>query len=202
MIHEIADVIASKIKEKLSWADLCVGLVKEVSAKNTLGEDITIPVYFNNEWGNCNMSDYLSVVPDGSKASVIYLEMASEPSVTGVDARGGVGFDVDLDLVVWYNANMINYNITESDLLLAEVIDSIPNRVNGTVSYGNFVEVTGAKIKDRSVFDKYSYNKEQQYLMYPYDFFVINLNVTYTIPRGCVSVTEKKSVCVTKPDLS
>jgi len=199
MIHDIADAIATNIKENLSWADLCVGLVRDINSKSTSGEDVVIPVYFNRGWDACDMSDYLPVVPDDSKASIIYMEIDNEPNVVEVDARGGVTFETDLNVVVWYNANKIDYDIVESDLLLSEVIGFIPKRINGITSYGNVVEVTGAKVRDKAIFNRYSYNDEQQYLMYPYDFFVINITVTYTIPRGCATSVNNTTSCPTKP---
>lgn len=197
MINRIAEELAYHIKENTFWVDKCVGIVTPITYKVS-GQDKTIPVYFNLKRDLCNGGDYIDLVPDSSKTSVVYMEIASEPSVVSVK-QNGTRFNSSLDLVVWLNYQKINLGMVDTDILVANIIENIPSRIANNEYVGVGIKVTSVSTKDRFVFNKYTYNNDIQFLMYPYDFFSIRMEVEYTIPKGCAVLTENTEACNLKP---
>lgn len=182
MINRIADKIASEIKSNVFWADTVVGIVTAVPTKD--GGSI-IPVYFDKE--NNNSNHYMDIVPDSKKDSLCYMEVVSEPRVIDYNSRG-TRMSTTLGIVFWYNYQKINTNIVDSDLLMVTAIDAIPTRIANDIYHSVLISISAAKVKDSSIFEKYNYEKLMQYTMYPYDFFVIYLDVEYGIPKNCIEV--------------
>lgn len=197
MINRIAEEIAYQLKSELFWVNTCVGIVTPITYKSG-DEEKTIPIYFNRERDLCNGGDYIDLIPDDRKSSVVYMEISNEPSMLESKAYG-VRFSADLDIISWLNYRKINTGIVDSDVLASSVITRIPQKLPNDVFVGVSIGVNGATIKDGSVFNKYSYEGGMQYLMYPYDFFVVSINVEYTIPKGCTIVEQNTQECNLKP---
>lgn len=197
MIHRISEEIAYRLNENLSWVDTCVGIVKPITYSSN-GESKTIPVYFNNKRDLCSGADYLTIIPDSSKVSVAYMELNEDPNVISYDQRG-TRFSANVNVILWFNYQRINIGMIDNDMLIANVIDKIPERLPNDTYNSVFIEVTGSQASNDNIFDKYSYNQDQQYTMYPYGSFVVNLNVEYTIPKGCVSLNIEDGGCNLKP---
>lgn len=197
MIHRISEEIAYILNENLSWVDSCVGVVKEITYTSN-GESKTIPVYFNAKRDLCNGADYIDLIPDSSKTSMAYMEIRTEPYVTEILGRG-TQFMSSIDLVFWFNYQRINIGMVDNDMLIANVIDNIPKRIANDTYNSVFLTVTGANVSSDSVFDKYSYNKDQQFTMYPYGCFVVSIDIEYVVPKGCLSLDINSSDCLIKP---
>lgn len=197
MINRIAEEIAYKLKQDLFWVDTCVGIVTPITYKSG-DTDKTIPVYFNRKRDLCNGGDYVDLIPDSEKSSIVYMEVLNEPTMME-SKRSGVRFSASLNIISWLNYRKINTGIIDTDVLATKTITEIPERLPNDGYVGAFVEVQGATIKDSSVFNKYSYDWGMQYLMYPYDFFFVNVNVEYTIPRGCENIEKNIQECNLKP---
>lgn len=197
MINRIAEELAYHIKQNAFWVDKCVGIVTPITYR-VANQDKTIPVYFNLKRDLCSGGDYIDLVPDSSKTSVVYMEMALEPSVVS-SKHNGTRFRSSLDLVVWLNYQKINLGMVDTDVLVANMIENIPSRIANNEYVGVGIRVISVSIKDKFVFNKYTYNNNMQFLMYPYDFFSIRLEVEYTIPKGCSILTEKTDACNLKP---
>jgi hypothetical protein len=200
MIRRIADEIAFKLTQDLSWCDFGVGIVKPITYQSKTGTEITEPVYYNGKRDFCNGSDYITLVPNSKRNSMFYFELNNN----SVEAQltHGVAFNAELNLVFWVNLQKINLGMVDTDMLVADVISKMPEKLPSDVSYNRvFIEVTGTDIEDGSVFNKYTYNEQQQYLTYPYSYFNITVSVDYAIPKDCMTVFENTEECNLKPNL-
>lgn len=94
-----------------------------------------------------------------------------------------------LRLVVWMNQKLLteSYDIELVSKAMAEMIGLL------TVPAENFdvikhmtVQVANIPPATSAIFAEYDYNeKETQFLMPPYDFFAIDLDVSFGVPKSC-----------------
>jgi hypothetical protein len=199
MINRIADEIAYRIKNGTTWVETSVGIVKPVTSKSKGGADVTEPIYFNTERNFCNGADYISLAPNSSKKSICYFEINGKPRVED-SGRKGTSFVATLTAIVWVNYNKINIGMIDTDILVADFLQTLPQTLPADGYYNRVIlDVSGVEIHNGDVFSKYSYNEQQQYLMYPYDYFTVDINVSYTIPKGCFDLVLNPNECNLKP---
>lgn len=197
MINRISEEIAYRLNEQLQWVDSCVGIVKEISYQSKSGKK-TIPVYFNGKRDLCNGGDYIDLIPDSNKTSIAYMELNQNPSVVETLGRG-TKFSTDIDIIFWFNYQKINIGMVDNDILIANVIDAIPRRIDNDTYNSVFIEVKGASVSNDDIFSKYTYNADTQFTMYPYGSFVVTIGVEYVIPKSCISLGINDSDCRIKP---
>ena len=94
-----------------------------------------------------------------------------------------------LRLVVWMNQKLLSetFNIELATLAMNEMITLLcTNPVNQDVFKNFKAEVASIPPATSALFSQYDYNeKETQFLMPPYDFFAVDLEVSFGIPKGC-----------------
>jgi hypothetical protein len=201
MINRIADEIAYRIKSGTTWIETSVGIVKSVTSKSKAGTDVTEPIYFNTERNYCNGADYISLTPNSGKKSICYFEINGKPRVEE-NGRKGTSFIATLTAVVWVNYNKINIGMIDTDILVADFLQTLPQTLPADGYYNRvLLDVASVEIQNGEVFRKYSYNDQQQYLMYPYDYFTVDINVSYTIPKGCFDLVLNPDECNIKPNI-
>jgi hypothetical protein len=197
MIHRISEEIAYRLNENLSWVDTCVGIVKPITYVSN-GESKVIPVYFNTKRDLCSGADYLTIIPDSSKVSVAYMELNEDPEITDINDRW-VRFSSNVDLIFWFNYQKINVGMIDSDMLIANAIDSIPDYLPNSEYIGVSIDVDGISTDAERIFRKYTYNDGTMFTMYPYDFFSIKLKIQYSIMSNCSIVRSSIDECNMKP---
>lgn len=134
--------------------------------------------------------ELLYYIPETKLKGMFYFE---DGGVTRNSAKRSTSLDFwssKLRLVVWMNQAKIqatyDYNFTSN--VIREMISRFPSKpINYNETLKQFyVDVSNIQPMSSSVFSAYDYNeKETQFLMPPYDFFAIDLNINYGIPRGC-----------------
>jgi len=201
MINRIADEIAYRVKDDTTWIETSVGIVKPVTSKSKTGTDVTEPIYFNTERNYCNGADYISLTPNSDKKSICYFEINGKPRVEE-NGRKGTSFIATLTAVVWVNYNKINIGMIDTDILVADFLQTLPQTLPADGYYNRvLLDVASVEIQNGEVFRKYSYNDQQQYLMYPYDYFTVDINISYTIPKGCFDLVLNPDECNIKPTI-
>ena len=203
MNQAIANIIKSKI-EDLNFVDKIAGLVTTVYMNITDENDNKVqksfPVACCTTAEDCKAGAYNDLCPNSDYKTVIYFE------------DGGVSFDraagnhkyykSRLRLVCWVNVAKLLldecYNestCTISASLIAQIIRALP-RHPLHYDYLDFVyhEVTGQQVHSNSIFAAYTYNEKQtQFLMYPFDYFALDIESTFAI---CLKSTEVyEAVC-------
>ncbi len=95
-----------------------------------------------------------------------------------------------LRLVVWLNQKKIspNFDIGLAAIAMNEMIGmlSITHYSNTDIFKNIRVTVSSIPPATASLFSEYDYNeKESQFLLPPYDFFAIDLEIRFGVPKGC-----------------
>jgi hypothetical protein len=135
------------------------------------------------------------MTPDTTVKSVIYFE-GSEAEAIGDNTRY-IDFAARLQLVCWCNLPKINQSYTNANPVMANIIKNMPKTLANTDYLTKIRIYFDNYEKDEGIFDPYTYDEGQfQYLIFPYDWFVLNYNVFFSVAKDCpVDVTLDPSSC-------
>lgn len=194
MNRALAEILLSKLNTA-TYIDKKAGIVypfEKVVVPETGPKVVKrIPVAYINE-------ENVIMIPDGRNKCMVYFEDKgiSSPSKVG----RGWQYVSNMRLVCWLNSKLISGQ--PDSTLVAMIITDITDKLTG---FGHFnstpftrilPKVTQVPAQDKSIFSKYDYEeKDIQYLMQPYDYFAIDLNISFTIPVSCLN-----SITVTPPE--
>lgn len=187
----VANIIKSQI-EGLSFIDRIAGAVRVVSRQEEGSKSTIIkkfPVDCGVSQADCSSGKYVDLVPNSKFKSIHYFEDLGV-SVSGADNKT-FSFESKLKLVGWLNQKKLGKtDCSVSHLAIAAILKQIPtghfnNTANGFTRIS--ITCTGIDAKNASIFSKYSYQEEvNQYLMYPFDYYAINLTTQFTVPYQCI----------------
>ncbi|MES2395674.1 MAG: hypothetical protein V4549_06710 [Bacteroidota bacterium] len=191
MTADIAAIIRGYI-DNLPFVDKIGGLVKPLSLVRTEdgGRVIKkiIPIDCSVTHADCIKGRYTDLIPNSKYKSVIYFEDGGTIKVN--DGRADFAFQSNLKMVCWLNLKLLGKdNCSVSALAIASILDAIPNNFINSSPYTRIqITCSGEDPKSPAIFSKYTYDENAiQYLMYPYDYFALNFQVKYVIPRGCIT---------------
>lgn len=191
MNQAIADIIRGHI-EDLDFVDKIAGLtsVTYFDVKNSEGELVqkAVPIACCVTANDCKEGAYNDLMPDSKYKTVIYFE---DRGVKFVKKEGNWKyFQSDLRLVCWINVAKILGDDCKSGTactlaahLIAEIIRVLPDFPEHHTPFGFvYSEVTSQEIRSNSIFSSYTYDeKHSQYLMYPYDYFALDVQTDFAI---------------------
>lgn len=195
MNQAIADIIKSHI-EGLDFVDKIAGLTRvltfDIVTKDSEGKNVPVqksfPVACCVTADDCKDGAYNELMPNSQYKTVIYFE---DMGVTAGDIEGRYSyFTSNVRLVCWINAAKIlgdtcktGTACTLSAHLIAEIIRALPefkqhhNPFNMVLS-----KVVSQEVSSPSIFSQYTYDeKHTQYLMYPYDYFALDIQTEFAI---------------------
>jgi len=190
MISEIASQLVQSLSTSVPFADKIAGLVMPMKKSVNKIEKV-LPVAINTKTV-CNVSDYMDLVPDSTKKSIMYCEKL-----------GDIQFDMyrpsywicsaDLRLVCWYNLNLINETLwVDEGIVIANVLSQLPVRMDDALfTYVKkvIVTVTGV-VTGSEIFSRYTYDEVRtQFMTFPYGAFAIDLNVQYVLNKCAETLT-------------
>lgn len=186
---DIANIIKDYLVT-LPFADKVGGLVKTISLTQSDGERSfkkTFPVDFGTSQKDCTSGRYMDLIPNSKYKSIMYFEDG------GVRPLGqefsGFGFESSLKLVCWLNQKKLGKNASSiSALAITTILKTLPTKPINSTPYTRIkIEVTSQDPKNANTFSKYSYDESViQYLMYPYDYFALNITTQFVIPPSCI----------------
>lgn len=135
-------------------------------------------------------SRYLDLCPDDTKKSVLYLE----ENFLRVSKREGnyIYFEGSFDLVCWINMPKLGYtDCSYSATAILGIMKKLGVKPFNESVYSLIkIDVAGQRPKNINPFSKYTYDETiTQFLLYPYDFFVLTLNVSFRCDLRCLQVT-------------
>jgi len=190
MNQAIANIIRGHI-EDLDFVDKIAGLVAAVTFDVKSGDEIvqkTFPIACCVDTDECIAGAYEDLMPSSKYNTLIYFE------------DGGISFDryeskwgyytSTLRLVCWINVAKIlgdecNIETTcsHSAHLIAEIIRALPLFAENHPPFDQvYSEVMSQEVRSNSIFSAYSYDeKHTQYLMYPYDYFALNIETKFAV---------------------
>lgn len=190
------DLIAEYYREKiqaLEWSDLVGGMVRPISTKKPVANGktttLTFPVACDITWEDCeNNTDMLRMfTPDSNKGSIVYFE---DKGVSQGVYGGKQRFVSTLRLVCWMNLRRFS---NSGCSLSFYAISSIKEAIMAPGAR-NFRSIIQAMItdnirilpKDKNIFSAYTYNEFKQYLVYPFDYFAIDIETVFDVNPSCV----------------
>lgn len=207
MNKELSVILLNKLGTPY-YLDRTSGLVQtfERVIESDGGAAVTkrIPVSSFATFQECtaNPQAQISMVPNSKFKSVLYFE---DNGITGPTmVRAGAEYLSRVRLVCWLNTKLIagQSNMGLTTMIISDIIKKLSgNPFNSSPFTKIAVKIGSIPPQDKSIFSKYDYSeKETQYLMAPFEYFALDLNVTYTIPFGCVddSIINPAPVVLTK----
>lgn len=186
MISEIAYQLVKNLSEDLSFIDKWVGLVIPMRKMIEKKEKI-FPVSYNLKM-DCDVSQYIDLVPDSTKSSICYCEKINEITFEQLRKNYFIA-STDLRIVLWYNLN----RITEGDyidegIMAANLLAKIPRTLsNSLFTYVSSVNIFPSGVMTGAmIFSKYTYEEVRtQFVTHPYGAVAVDVNVLYVINK-CV----------------
>jgi hypothetical protein len=188
MIIEIGNIIIDKIST-LPFLDKYTGVVKPISFNDEKGAKKIFPVACNLTLEQClNGKNHEDLCPDNSKKSVLYLEDKSMPFIK----REGdlFFFQANYDLICWLNIPKLGLKqCSVSAKAFMSILNELPSTpFNSGVYQRIMINVLGQEPKSKNPFLKYTYDIEtHQLLMYPYDYFIMPLQVAFAVNKRCIN---------------
>ena len=171
-------------------------------------DDLTGPIikrfpyttYALRKSGVRSKKDNPSLIPDSGEAGILYFEdNGNTIDNTRVFSKGRRKTIARLDLVCWLNKKLINGGKSEEIglQLITEVLEKLQIK---NKDLGNFksceLKQISIKPQNNAIFSKYSYDEKiTQYLMPPFEYFSISLEVSFFIDPKCLPkliITESK----------
>ena len=204
MNQAIASIIKGHI-ENLDFVDKIAGLTS-VTYFDIKGPDNNLvtksfPIACCVTADDCKEGAYNDLMPDSKYNTVIYFE---DKGVTFEKSESNWKYyKSNLRLVCWINVAKIladNCKVGKSCTLsahfIAEIIRALPEfPEQHTVFSHVYSEVVAQEVRSNSIFAAYTYDeKHAQYLMYPYDYFALDIETRFAI---CLA-----STAVYNPDCS
>lgn len=189
MNKDIADILKSYIGT-VGFADLVGGMVKTVTfAQGEEGAVVIkrIPVDCGVTHAECESGKYSDLMPDDTKKSVMYFE-DNGVTLIGQDTKDFT-FQSRLTLVCWLNLQKLGKtNCSASALAISTILNTLPTRHLNSSPYTRIqIQVESEQEKSPAIFSRYTYDEEKlQFLMYPYDYFALNILTKFTIPKACI----------------
>lgn len=190
MTNEIGDIVISKI-ESLPFIDKYSGVVKAISYTDN-GVKKTFPASISTCLTDCE-KNYKDLCPDSGKRSVLFLE--DKGAVVLSQEGKEIKWRASYDLVCWLNNKKIGSRTPYSGVAIAYLLKRLCiNHFNSGVYQKIKINVIGQKSKGINPFLKYTLEEgTTQYLMWPYDCFVLELNVEFSINKDCIEIETLES---------
>lgn len=193
MNQTVANILKDYLEDcDCDFVDKIAGLVQTVhlniSNQDGTKTEKTFPVSCNFTAEDCKQGLYNDLTPDSKYKTVIYFE---DGGVSFNERKGNfVYYTSTLKLVCWintilYKADWCGQGVpcTVGAEIIKKIICCFPSQPVTITPYVRFLPtIVSEDIRSNSIFSKYTYNELQtQYLLYPYDFFALNIRTEFGI---------------------
>ena len=197
MIQEVINTIKANITA-LPFVERFGGLV-QVMEKYDQGEAdqpkvSRYPVSFNVTARDCwEKGLYLHLVPNSNYKSVFYFEELEGLSLVR-DDKNETTFRGTVRLVAWLNFVKLGWtDYPRTGAVSFECLSALSGKYQPTsgILDGAAIKITalGQARKSPDIFADYTYGSETiKFLMYPYDYFALDFNISLTINKNCAPV--------------
>lgn len=193
MTTDLAQILREQI-EDLPFVERIAGLVRTqiMTEETDLGKKRkSFPVACDVSAEDCvKKGKYQDLVPNDKVKSVIYFEENGGSQFLEF-VRGDYKYRSSLRLVGWLNLKKLGVTgCSYSANAVMQILSALPMKPFNALSKYTRVEITGVSEMEKSnaIFAKYTYDEGvSQYLMYPFDFFALNITLEYIVPRACIS---------------
>lgn len=194
MTNDIGNIIIDKIKT-LPFIDKYAGVVKILSYKSESKDkkftQKKFPASCQTTFEQCkDESRYMDLCPDSKKKSVLYLE---DNGVRFIKREGSkITWKASYNLVCWLNMPKLGFNdCSYSTTAIASIMKQFPvTPFNDGIFTFIKINPIGQQPSSQNPFSKYSYDESvSQMLMYPFDYFVLLIDVDFITDQRCLEIT-------------
>jgi len=215
----IEEIIQPLFTGEATWVEKYGGLVQTLEVKTTIDPEKGTqkvekwPISCEVNQTECNepSDTYRDLIPDDSKASILYFEEVQPMSFQGFVSAGGSvvrnwqRYSGRVRLVVWLNAARLGIGSQNGNYVcdwsypfqdqMLKLINTKGKATSGSFDGGVYdIRPSGLVRKDLGIFSKYTYNQYKNYYRYPFDYFAIDFDIDIqfcagkntTIPTGAV----------------
>ena len=192
MIIDIGNIIIDKVKN-LPFIDKYAGVVKVITYNQPTDDGKVLkkifPVSCRLSQEDCVTSgQHLDLCPDSKKKSVLYLE---DKYVRFIKRDGDIFyFQASFDLICWLNIPLLGLSdcTISSKAILSTINSLVSQPFNSSIYQRVSISPLGEEGKTRNPFAKYTYDETiNQFLMHPYDYFILPINVDFAINKKCIN---------------
>jgi len=188
MNSQIAAIILSKIRAaNFPWIEKNAGLVRQVSTK-VKGKVEVLPIAADVLGSaDCEPSAIDHLLPDMRYRSILFIECSQFPS-RKTENIGAPCWTANYRIVVWMDCSKLGGGAGCGDVAYENLVTTLdlPMFDSGLFRGVVFRVVGGGPSRGKEIFGKYTLNEERsQYLHYPFDFFALDLQVDFAVPKGC-----------------
>ena len=182
------------------FIDKLAGVVQVISKSERTENDgvitKTFPISCNTTFEECTKSGaHKDLIPNSRYGCMIYLEEESGVDLISED-RSGKKYRTSFLLVGWLNQKKLGTNDCS---VTGKVVNTIINSLsvkpfNNDIYNAIQIEVSGQNPKSTNPFSKYTYDQDNtQFLMAPYDYFSLKIEVNFTVQPLCITPFEKQN---------
>jgi len=190
MNYAIATILGSYI-DNLNFVERLASVVRPMtfftgSEQNTIKK--VYPIDCSASHKDCVTGKYTDLVPNSRYKSIHYFEDGGVAPVntTQRDWR----FRSSLRLVGWINLKKLGKtDCSVSAQAVLQLINALPSGRFNSGEYKNIQITSIAEApKSSAIFSKYTYDEAvTQYLMFPFDYYALDLTVEFTISKSCIN---------------
>ena len=193
MVHGLCEILKSYLAT-VPFADRVAGLCKPLKVMDGTVEK-TIPAYFRDTKTACLTDDYVNLLPDSKLMSIMFFEDNGFRQV-GYYPRY-MEFEADLRLVVWWNYEKVNVNVSSPTTLVTSILKKLVGYLPNTNNYNALIVEYLGQEQRTAPYDRYTLSEaEHQYMTYPYDAVVLNFRVNFRMALDCIDlITIEPKVC-------
>lgn len=207
MLNAVTDLLQLKLAQ-LPFIEVIGGIVQPIDKVDVLYDNDnnkvgtstnTFPIACGMDNECFDSGRYMALVPDDSKKSVAYFEQIGGVRPIGqTGAKGNiVCYEGRLRFVCWLNLQKLGL-VDKCTYAPRFVINTICN-IEGGCRFDNSVfpeshftvELIEEVKRDSSIFKDYNYNRNRlQFLLFPFDYFALDLRIKLFISKGCLEPIE------------
>jgi hypothetical protein len=190
MIYLLEQVFRPKI-QALNWVGKYGGIVTKYDDK---AKNLIYPITAFNSDPLCSETDvYTPITPDDGFKSVVYWEQLGSTQINISELRYTEG-TARLRLVAWINPKKQGVtpayglsSIYANDLLSrlkaiqGATVATIP--ISLSISRASILEAD-----ENNIFGSYGYSDRKNLFVRPYEFFAIDFEFTFVMPKNCASL--------------
>jgi hypothetical protein len=179
--------------DKKSGIAKVYSMVKEGDGGKAVTKRIPVSTYTTAQQCNNKTIRQYDLIPDSRLKGLLYFEEIAP--IRPIEKKAaGTRYESKLRLICWLNPVLLDSDTSAAGVSIKVMTDIISKLTNEQFfhdpsQYFSSVNVTVDNIPEKSaqLFSRYDYDeKVTQYLMYPFDYFAIDLSIKYLVPvRVC-----------------
>lgn len=203
MTNDLAEILKGKISG-LPFMDRITGLVKTLTIRDTQENGTSkvksYPIACNVTANDCvSNGKYQDLVPSSKHKSVIYFEDTGGTQMTGI--KGDLfNFRSTIRLVGWLNLKKMGLtDCNWSSTAVLQVMRELSQLTQPANYHDKYLhlKMTGMSeaVKSVDIFRRYTYDEPvSQYLIYPYDYFAIDITIEFSVNKNCIADAEMPDI--------